>query len=179
VKSGIIILATLTGAVRDRVREVQQRYDPKLASLVTPHLTITGSSGMGPISTRTSVDELRARLEPITSTTPPMSLPLGPPERFPQTNVIALPLDPHGPLRVLHDRIKGSGLLYEQPRFPFTPHITLSLFPELAPAKLRKLLAVRITEPVQIAAIECWQTLDIIETTRLLELPLTGAPTGA
>ena len=65
-----------------------------------------------------------------------MSLRFQAPVRFMQTNVVVLPLDPHGPIRELHDRIKASGLLHERPRFTFTPHVTLSFFPEPTPENL-------------------------------------------
>ena len=93
-----------------------------------------------------------------------------------QTNVVVLPLDPHGPIRDLHDRIKGSGLLYERPRFTFTPHVTLSFFPEPTAANLRAMLALRIDEPVALRRIQCHETLDLTRTRLLLELELTPAP---
>lgn len=177
-KSGIIIIAPLEPPVRERVLALQQRFDPKLAGSQPPHLTVAGSSGMGPISTRTTLDELRAALEPITRTTPPITLRFEAPMRFMQTNVVVLPCDPHGPIRELHDRIKAAGLLHERPRFTFTPHVTLSFFPEPAPEQLRAMLAVRITEPAVLRRIQCHETLDVTRTRLLMELELTGNGTA-
>ncbi|OYV68300.1 MAG: hypothetical protein B7Z72_08390 [Gemmatimonadetes bacterium 21-71-4] len=156
---------------------MQARFDPKLAATQPPHVTITGSSGMGPISTRTTRAELRAALTPIGRATPPMSLRFGKPMRFMQSNVVVLPLDPHGPLRALHDRIKASGLLYEHPRFTFTPHVTLSFFPEPTPELLREMLAVRVADAVVVRRIQCVETLDVTRTRQLFELELTGGHT--
>src|SRR5207237_891728 len=125
------------------------------------------------ISTRTTADELRRALEPIARDTPPMTLNFLPPMRFMQTNVVVLPLDPHGPLRVLHDRITTSGLKFEQPRFTFTPHVTLSFFRELSSEEVRALLAVRVVEPVTIQTIAAHRTVDVVNTKQVLELPLT------
>jgi len=177
VNSGIIIIAPLESPLRERVLELQQRFDPKLAALQPPHLTITGSSGMGPISTRTTTEELRAALEPIARTTAPMSLALQPPLRFMQKNVVVLPLDPHGALRALHDRIRASGLTCERSRFTFTPHVTLNFFPEPTPSLLREMLAVRVDEPVIVRRIQCHETLALTQTRQLLELELTGGDT--
>src|SRR5207247_4757286 len=80
--SGIIILSELRGPLRERILEIQRRFDPKLARSVPPHVTITGSSGIGPIATRTTAAELRRALVPITERTPPMTLPLKRPMRF-------------------------------------------------------------------------------------------------
>lgn len=173
-KSGIIIISELHGAVRDRVLEIQRRFDPKLAAMLAPHVTITGSSGIGPIATSTSVDALHRALDPIAADTAPMTLRFKHPMRFMQTNVFVLPLDPHGPLRQLHERIMKSGLPYERPRFTFTPHVTLSFFRELPPADARALLAMRVEEPVVVDHIAAHRTTDTLETARILELPLRG-----
>lgn len=52
------------------------------------------------------------------------------------------------------ERIKSSGLSYEQPRFTFTPHCTLSFYPELSPERLREVLRIRFTEPVPLDSIQ-------------------------
>lgn len=173
-KPGIVILSELQGELRDRILEIQRRFDPKLAAGIPPHLTLTGSSGMGPISTSTTTDELRAALEPVARETAPLTLSFLPPIRFMQTNVVVLPLDPNGPVRVLHERIKSSGLSYEEPRFTFTPHVTLSFFRELSPSDAKALLALRIPGPVRIDRISAHRTVDMLNTKKLIELPLLG-----
>jgi 2'-5' RNA ligase len=173
-KSGIVILSELHGAVRQRVLEIQRRFDPKLAAAMPPHVTITGSSGIGPISSGTSAEELERALEPIARDIAPMTLDFQRPMRFMQTNVVVLPLDPNGPLRALHERIRNSGLLYETPRFTFTPHVTLSFFRELSAADARDLLALRVDEPVLVDRISAHRTVDVVKSRKLIELPLTG-----
>ncbi|HET7630874.1 MAG TPA: 2'-5' RNA ligase family protein [Gemmatimonadaceae bacterium] len=174
VKSGLIIIAPVEPPLRERVLELQRRFDPKLAALQPPHVTVAGSSGLGPISTRTTEAELRAELEPIARETAPLSLPVGAPVRFMQSNVVVLPLAPHGAIRELHDRIGATGLLRERARFTFTPHVTLSFFPEPTPDNLRRMLALRIEEPVVLTRIQVHETLDLTRTRMVLELPLTG-----
>lgn len=174
-KSGIVIIAELMGDVGARVLEIQERHDPRMAAELPPHITLVGSSGMGPIPMRTTLETLRDALEPITSTTAPIELHFGAPTRFMQTNIVVLPLDPHGPLRALHERIKQSGLSYEPPRFPFTPHCTLNFYPELTRERLRELMSVRISDPVCLDRIECYRTVDLTRTSKILELPLVGS----
>jgi len=174
VKSGIVIIAEITGDVGARILEIQQRHDPRMAAELPPHITLVGSSGMGPLPMRTPLETLREKLEPITSTTPPIELKFGAPTRFMQTNIVVLPLDPHGPLRTLHERIKQSGLEYERPRFAFTPHCTLNFYPEISRERLRELMSVRIPEPVLMDRIECYRTEDLTRTSKILELPLSG-----
>lgn len=173
-KPGIIILAELEATMRDRVLEIQRQFDPKLAASLPPHVTLTGSSGMGPISPSTKIADLRAALESVACATPPMTLAFSPPKQFMQSQVVVLPLDPHGPIRELHDRLLNAGLVYEQPRFTFTPHVTLNLFRELPRDELRELLRTRITGPVRIEKIAAFKTVGATGTRMVLELPLTG-----
>jgi hypothetical protein len=117
---------------------------------------------------------MREKLEPITRDTAPITLSFLPPQRFLQTNIIVLPLDPHGPLRMLHDRIITSGLPFTRARYTFSPHSTLSLYQSLDERAIRELLKTRIPEPFVINAIQLYHTRDPQPSRKLLELPLTG-----
>jgi 2'-5' RNA ligase len=171
-KSGIFIIAPIDGPVGDRIAALQLEHDPRILKLGKPHVTIAGSSGTGPIDPRVTVEELRAALEPITSTTSPIPIKFGRPTKFMQTEIVVLPLDPHGPLRTLHERIKTSGLKFAAPRFFFTPHVTLSLYRELPREALLALLSEKFEEEVIVQRIECHLTKDTGESKHLLTLPL-------
>ncbi|MGV3710417.1 MAG: 2'-5' RNA ligase family protein [Gemmatimonas sp.] len=171
---GIYIIVELPGEAGERVRAIQEKFDPKLAKLNPPHLTLAGSSGVGSIPADTPVAELRAALEPIARSTPAMSLPLLPPIRFMQTSIVVLPMDPHGPLRTLHERIARSGLTFKPARFMFTPHVTMSFFPTLTYAAERELLAVRVTAPAIVDRFQVYLTRDPQPSRKLFELELTG-----
>jgi len=172
--NGIFILAELPAEIADQVRAINERYDPRLSRYKPPHLTLTGSSGAGPIPPSVGVEEMREKLEPITDDTAPIKLSFQPPQRFMQTNIIVLPLDPHGPLRILHDRIITSGLPFTRARYTFSPHSTLSLYQSLDEKAIGELLKTRIPEPFVISAIQLYHTRDPQPSRKLLELPLTG-----
>jgi hypothetical protein len=171
--NGIFMIAELGGEAGERVREINLKYDPRLARYKAPHVTITGSSGVGPIPASVSATELWDKIAPITSDTPQLTLRFGPPLRFMQTEIVVLPLDPHGPLRVFHDRIASCGLPFQRARFTFSPHVTLSLYPTLTREVARELLAIRVTEPVVIDTVTIYQTLDPQPSKKLLELRLS------
>lgn len=171
---GIFVLAPIGGEAGRIIAELQRRYDPKLAASHAPHVTIVGSSGVGPIQPGTDVATLRERLEPILRDTPPITVQFGAPQRFMQSNIVSLPLDPNGPLRELHDRLRASGLAFGPARFAFTPHATLSYFPTIDRARERELLAVRVPEPALIDRLELSLTDDPRPPRRLFELPLAG-----
>jgi 2'-5' RNA ligase len=172
--NAIFIIAELTGAAADRIREIQAAFDPKLASGPPPHITIAGSSGVGPMRP-TPPAEIRAALEPIAESTAPIEVQFGTPIRFMQTNIVVLPLDPHGALRTLHERIARSGLPFERPRFAFTPHSTLSFYPTHPADVVRRILAQRVTDAAVIDRIAVYHTRDPQPAMLLVELPLRGA----
>ena len=169
---GIFVLSELPGEAGEIVRAIQQRFDPKLARLTPPHITLVGSSGVGSIPTDTPVERLRAALEPIAATTAPMSLRFGPPHRFMSTDIVSLPLDPHGPLRTLHERIARSGLPFRAARFMFTPHCTLSFYPTLTPKTERELLKLRVDAPCIVERLQIYLTRDPQPSVKLFELEL-------
>lgn len=174
-KPGIIVMSELRGELAARVLEIQRRVDPRMAAELPPHVTITGSSGMGPITPDVTDDTLRAALEPVAAATAPFFVRLQPPMRFMQSTVVVMQIDPNGPIRALHERVKSSGVQYETARFTFTPHLTLSFYPELPRDALRALLRVRIDELVPIDSIQAYRAIDLTRTKKILDLPLTGS----
>jgi len=174
---GIFVLAELPGEAGALVREIQQRFDPKLPRLTPPHVTLVGSSGVGAMPTDTPVARIREALEPIAASTAPMELALGLPPRFMQTDIVSLPPGHNGPLRALHERLARSGLPFKQARFRFTPHCTLSFYPMLTPARERELLAMRVNAPAIIERLQVYLTRDPQPSKLLFEIALTGQRT--
>ncbi|MHB8837629.1 MAG: 2'-5' RNA ligase family protein [Gemmatimonadaceae bacterium] len=172
--NGIFITAELTGPVGAQVRDLQRRFDPKLANELPPHITLLGSSGAGPIVPDTPRATLRAALEPVGRELSPLHVHFQLPYRFVGREIVVLPIDPHGPVRVLHERLKVAGLPYEAARYPFTPHCTLSFYPTLTAESLRALLAVRIEEPFVIDVLRVYHTRAPQAPVHLLDVTLTG-----
>lgn len=174
-KSGIFILVNLQGELADKVHAIQQRYDPRMANFARPHFTLIGSSGAGPIAADTSIERLHEVLDPIARTTAPLVLHFERPVRYMQTNTFTLPLDPHGPLRELHDRVKRSGLSFARSRHAFTPHVTLSHYRTPTEAEARELLALKIDEPFVVDHLVVSLTQEPGVPRTLFELELTGS----
>ncbi|HVX38108.1 MAG TPA: 2'-5' RNA ligase family protein [Gemmatimonadaceae bacterium] len=170
-------MTELRGALAERVRAIQARVDPRMLRELPPHITIAGSSGMGPIAPDTSDEAVAEALARVARDTPPFDVRVQRPKQFMQSNVVVMEIDPNGPIRALHERIKLSGLSYEQPRFTFTPHLTLSFYPELSRDRVRGLLRERIDEPIRIDAIQAYRAVDLTRTKKIFDMPLTGVPT--
>lgn len=172
--NGIFILAELQGEAAVQIAAINARFDRKLAAAKPPHVTIAGSSGVGPMPPSVTVEELERRLRPVAEATAPLDLAFGRPVRFMQTDIVVLPLNPHGKLRELHDRVAASGLRFARARFSFTPHVTLSLYPRLAADAVRELLSVQIEGSCLIDTLQCYHTRDPQPARKLLELTLSG-----
>jgi 2'-5' RNA ligase len=157
---GIFITTELEGALAERIHAYQLEFDPKMANFLPPHITIIGSSGSGPIPPDTPISELKARILPVAEVTPPITLRFGPPERFVMREIISLRLDPHGPLRELHERLRSSGLKFMQAKYPFTPHCTLSLFPTLTPDRVKRMLRISEPDPFTVHTLCVYHTKD-------------------
>jgi len=170
--NGIFIVSELTGDVRERVHAIQRVYDHKLAKGTPPHITLAGSSGVGPLPVETSADQIRELLEPIVRDTPPITVRFERPHRYMTTDIVVLPVDPHGPIRTLHERIASSGLRFERSRHRFSPHCTLSFYRTLTPANERKLMAVRVEEWAVITRLQFYLTLDLVSSRKVVELQL-------
>ena len=176
--NGVFIIAPVMGPTRERIAAIQRQYDPKLAGESAPHVTLIGSSGTGPIDPGTSPAHIREVLEPVLAAAEPLLLPFSRPERFPGTNVVALPLAPYGPIRALHDRIADAlargGIATARGRFTFTPHATLSFYPTLPAHRVRELLALRFADVAVLDRVE-------VSYTRAPQRPVTWweRPLGA
>jgi 2'-5' RNA ligase len=141
-------------------------------------VTLAGSSGVGPIVPSTPAERIREVLAPIAARASVLTLPFDRPHRFMQTNIVVLPLDPHGALRQLHEQIATSGLTFARAKFTFTPHATLSFYRTLDAATLRELLAVRMAAPAVIDRLTISYTRDPQPPVTLFELPLGGSLAG-
>ncbi len=157
---GIFITTELEGALAERVHRYQLEFDPKMANFLPPHITLIGSSGSGPVPPDTPLSELRARILPVAESTTPFQLKFGPPERFVMREIVSLRLEPHGPLRELHEKLRNCGLRFLPAKYPFTPHCTLSLFPTLTTEKVKAMLRIREPEPFTVHTLCVYHTKD-------------------
>jgi len=174
VAHGIYIVADVPGEQGVRIAALQARLDPKLAALGRPHVTLAGSSGVGILPLGTPTAEVRAALEAVGAATAPLELAFGVPERFPQTNIIVLPLPVHGPVRWLHDRIATCGLPFAPARFAFTPHCTVHFFRTMTAEALQRAQRFRVRGSVCVDRIQVYATREPQPATLLCEIELRG-----
>lgn len=172
--NGIFITAELEGEQAARIRAIQERHDPRLAKEFPPHVTLIGSSGAGPIAPDTPIEDLRRAVVDVTGRTAPFTVRFEPAMRFIGREIVVLPIDPHGPIRALHEGIKTSGVRFEIARWPFTPHCTLNYYTTLTPERLKLLTGIRETEPWELTSLRVYHTREGERAKLLFEAPLNG-----
>ncbi|MGQ0537345.1 MAG: hypothetical protein ACT4R6_00230, partial [Gemmatimonadaceae bacterium] len=67
----IFVVVEVRGRAGSAIRALQESCDPRLAAWMPPHLTLAGSSGVGPLPAVIPLERLRSALEPIAQTTAP------------------------------------------------------------------------------------------------------------
>ncbi len=175
--AGSFVLVPVLGEAGMAVDTMRRLHDPKLANTNAPHLSLIGSSGAGPIQSSETPEAIRNAITAVAARIAPFAVTAGPPMRFPGTNIISFELDPHGPLRALHEAVKGCGLRFGPVRFPFSPHLTITFYRTLDRAMERTLLNLRLAAPVLIDRLELSRTNDPQPPSTLFTIPLTGAAT--
>ena len=173
--AGSFVLVPVEGAAGAALDAMRERHDPKLARTNRPHLSLIGSSGAGPILPDEAPERIRTALERVAATIAPFSVPASRPMRFPGTDIVSFELDPHGPLRALHEAVKGSGLRFGPVRFPFSPHLTVNYYRTLDRTMERALLQLVLDVPIVIDRLELSRTNDPQPPSTVFGLPLTGA----
>jgi 2'-5' RNA ligase len=175
---GIFVLIPIDGAAGESLRTIRQRVDPKLAAMNDPHISLIGSSGVGPIHAHTPIAQLRAVFEQIAADTAPFRVKAEPPHRFIESNVMSFGLSPRGPLRALHDKVIQAGLSFMPVRFAFAPHATISFFPTMTRERERALLPLRLEEPIEIRRLELSMTNDPQRPEVIFAVELHGPVAG-
>lgn len=170
--NGIFVTTELEGALARRVRSVQERFDPRLARELPPHVTLIGSSGAGPIAPDATVASLRAAILSVAAAFEPFDVRFEAPMRFIGREIVVLPIDPHGPIRALHEALRRSGIPAAAVRWPFTPHCTLNFYATLTPDSLRALLAVMEPDPWLLHTLRVYHTREGVAPRLLFDAPL-------
>lgn len=172
--AGSFVLVPVLGAAGDALDAMRRTHDPKLANTNKPHLSLIGSSGAGPILPAHDAAAVRDALGAVAARVAPFEVRAGRAMRFPGTDIVSFELDPHGPLRALHEAVKGSGLTFGPVRFPFSPHLTINFYRTLDRARERALTALVLEHPVRVDRLELSRTNDPQPPSTLFTLPLTG-----
>jgi 2'-5' RNA ligase len=159
--------------VADQVMAIRTRHRDELRAALPVEITVIGSSGVGEFKTGQDPAHVFAILDSIAATTPPIRAGFGPVHLFPGTDIFVLTLTDERPFRALHERIAGSGILFQTSSFPFTPHCTLHSRSPILEEDVADLLSVEIADRFLIDTLSVYM-LDALPCTLLHRVSLTG-----
>ncbi|MDP5273188.1 2'-5' RNA ligase family protein [Chengkuizengella axinellae] len=107
--------------IQDFANNHRKRYDPHY-KLIPPHITIKKIES----NDENQLDEIVTLLEDVTSSLSPFEITFNRVSNFfPLNNVIYLALEDTEPMTNLYEEMNKGMIKEEQPRYPFTPHLTI------------------------------------------------------
>ena len=127
------IVAELPPDIAAWVRETRLAFEPAISHLPA-EITLTGSSGLGPIAIGQRVDSVRHMLEVAVVGRIPFEARFTGIGNFPGTDIFFAAPEP-GPFIELHTAIVNSGIAFERSSFPYCPHCSLKGFTPLRPGQ--------------------------------------------
>lgn len=124
------VVAGIPEPYRTRVQFIRERLQTATAKLPV-EITLAGSSGVGPIPEGTDLGLIREEVERIAGLTVAFKLEFAGIAHFPNTGVFYLAPKDRGPFDSLHASFASSKIPFTSSPFPYTPHCTLRLGPEV------------------------------------------------
>lgn len=133
------VVLEIPNPVAAQVLALRRRYDARLADFPA-EITITGSSGLGPLVAGQSETRVFNRLQALAETALPLVSRFIKIRRFASGPVIWLQPADAAPFMALHQALADSNLVFHPHRFAYTPHCSLCTA-ELPPAQQEQLLS--------------------------------------
>lgn len=118
------VVLDLPADVAGEVLSLRRRLD-FFFEKIPAEITITGSSGVGPVSQDQDVPDFIESLERIAADTAPLEVHFKAVNTFPNSGVFFLEPSDRSPFRKLHERLLNSGLRFQSCPFPYFAHCTI------------------------------------------------------
>ncbi|GBF07488.1 hypothetical protein DAERI_150006 [Deinococcus aerius] len=135
----MFIVLEIDEPVRTQVIQLRKSCKDAFRASLPAEITLTGSSGVGPLTLEQSIEDIATALDKVAADTPRFQAQFGPMLRFPETDLFVLTLRDETPFHALHDQLTRSGLQFKPSAFPFKPHCTVSGNPVTAEEAARRL----------------------------------------
>lgn len=118
------IVLGLPAAVAEHVLSLRRRLD-YIFETIPAEITLTGSSGVGPVSQEQDAEVFVETLERIAANTEPIETHFKGVSTFPNSGVYFLEPSDQTPFGALHQRFAVSGLSFRDCQFPYFAHCTI------------------------------------------------------
>ncbi len=139
-----------------------------------PEVTIAGSSGVGAIRRELHWDRVEPRLVRFAREVEPLRASFGGVVRFPDTDIFVLSVGDPMPFAAVHERLRHSGIAFEDSQFPFFPHCTIRMAGPLADADVSALFSISIPGEFVLSRVSLYQRTADDRIVKVWSHALTG-----
>ncbi len=150
------IVLNLNEPLSNEIINIRKRFDSVRASLPA-EITISGSSGVGVVSASQNSEEFLDQLKSISRTIQPFYFSFGEVIRFPNTNIFVFSISERDIFNEIHNKIVSSTIKFEESRFPFFPHCTISSKSDITESEVDKILNLKIPGKHKIDSLSVYQ----------------------
>ena len=120
------IVFDIEGAMAEEVKKLRKKFDPERSSLHV-EISLSGSCGLGAISSNQNPQEVFAAIDKISLSIPPFFNQFDEVKRFSNTGIYYLTLQNLAPFKHSYELLKKSPIKFDECRYPFEPHCTIKL----------------------------------------------------
>jgi 2'-5' RNA ligase len=125
------VVADIPESHRGRIQTIRSQLGTVTAKLPV-EITLAGSSGVGPIPEGTDIGLIREQVDHIARLTPAFRMEFAEIGCFPKTGIFYIRPKDRKPFDALHALLAASKIPFAESPFPYTPHCTLLLGPEVS-----------------------------------------------
>lgn len=167
------IVLDLPVEVSEKVMSIRRANQDAFRSALPVEITVTGSTGVGVISQHQEQEKVFKILKDIADTTKPFRLSFKGVESVRDTSIYVLKLADETELLTLHERLKTSGINFDEMEHAYSPHCTLRSRTPITDIEKELILKTKIEEEFLVDTLTVYM-LDKLPIKNIYSVKLTG-----
>lgn len=161
--------------IAGRVMALRQHFQDEFMLSLPVEITISGSSGVGPLEYDQELEEVFQQVNRIAQCNSPFPARFGEVLRFPGTDIFVFTLQDEAPFIQLHKQLVQSALHFQPSPYPFKPHCTIRRGIPVSEEEVAELMTLRMEEEFIIASLSLYlfreEKLSLLHRRHLGEVP--------
>jgi 2'-5' RNA ligase len=138
------IVLDLPKQMASTLHKIRAELGDDFQASMPAEITVTGSSGVGPIAQDQDPNEFFKIINEIAADTPPITVSFDKVHRFPDTDIVVMKLEDETLVRALHQRFVDSGIKFQHSDFAYEPHCTLRSKSPLSDQEMEELSGLKV-----------------------------------
>jgi 2'-5' RNA ligase len=137
------VVADIPNPYKIKIQAIRDQLNTLTAKLPV-EITLAGSSGVGPIAEGTDIGLIRDEVERVAKAAASFRMEFAGIACFPNTGVFFIAPKDRRPFDSLHALLTVSKIPFTRSPFPYTPHCTLRVGPELGQSESQHIYAIQV-----------------------------------